>query len=115
MSSKRRSPTPAPTSAKSTRTVLHQPGQQGSPTVSEAADCNAYDALISLPERTADAILADERTLSTRSAPNGRTWPAYQAAKPIPQHLSGTQATPPPKSYRGPNGREQCRESLWQQ
>src|SRR3546814_5705531 len=56
MSSKRRSPTPAPTSAKSTRTVLHQPGQQGSPTVSEAADCNAYDALISLPERTPDAI-----------------------------------------------------------
>src|SRR3546814_5943966 len=69
MSSKRRSPTPAPTSAKSTRTVLHQPGQQGSPTVSEAADCNAYDALISLPERTPDAILADERTLSTRSEP----------------------------------------------
>src|SRR3546814_16388140 len=79
MSSKRRSPTPAPTSAKSTRTVLHQRGQQGSPTVSEAADCKAYDALISLPERTPDAILADERTLSTRSAPNGRSRPSFLA------------------------------------
>src|SRR3546814_14579042 len=89
MSSKRRSPTPAPTSAKSTRTVLHQPGQQGSPTVSEAADCNAYDALISLPARTPDAILADERTLSTRSAPTGRSWPSFLADPPIPQLFCG--------------------------
>jgi len=29
-------------------------------TVGEAADCKAYDALINLPERTPDALLADK-------------------------------------------------------
>src|SRR3546814_14889839 len=95
MSSKRRSPTSAPTSAKSTRTVPHQPGQQESPTVSEAADCNAYDALISLPERTPHAILADERTTSPRSAPHGRSSPSFLADLPIPPPFSAHTDPPP--------------------
>jgi len=44
-------------------------------TVGEAADCKAYDALISLPERTPDALLATRATMRTPSVPtlqNGR-------------------------------------------
>jgi hypothetical protein len=50
----------------------------------EAAVCKAYDALIVLPERTLDALLADKGTMPTPSVatlPNGISSPLFPAAQ----------------------------------
>ncbi|WP_240950353.1 hypothetical protein [Novosphingobium sp. ERN07] len=49
-------------------------------TVGEAADCKAYDALIGLPERTPDALLADKGYDADTTAPtfpSGKSKPSF--------------------------------------
>lgn len=52
----------------------------------EAADCKAYDALIVLPERTPDALLADKGTMampSVPTSPNGTSIPSFRADQTV--------------------------------
>ena len=48
-------------------------------TVGEAADCQAYDALIDLPERAPDALFADKDydADAIRALPNGKSRPSF--------------------------------------